>query len=277
MKLIGGKFLDRQEILAGFDRMASLHPHVPSLCLWRAWEIAAYARCEMQEPVLDLGCGDGSFFRLVWPRTANATGLDQDGVAAEAARRSGVYQRVVHASAQEIPVEPMSFGTIFANCALEHMDDVARVMGSAYRSLRPGGQMLFSVVTEKFVEWNPMPALAQRVAGSAALTLANYLAYHHLTNPLPIEQWVSLLKNANFANIEHIPIIPQAMSQLFLFIDHLWHLPDGARELGFDLHARISRYQRFQNLMRSIVDEILQLGDDPAMGSGVVFRAWRPQ
>ncbi len=46
------------------------------------------------ERILDLGCGDGAFFRLLWPHLADVVGVDLDPAAVEAARQSGVYREV---------------------------------------------------------------------------------------------------------------------------------------------------------------------------------------
>jgi hypothetical protein len=45
-------------------RLFSLH-YVANTDIWRAWEYAACYSFTLPEPVLDVGCGDGYFFRLV--------------------------------------------------------------------------------------------------------------------------------------------------------------------------------------------------------------------
>ena len=127
--------LSGDEVVAAFDAVASIYPFTPPLCMWRSWEVAAYRRCRLTPPVLDLGCGDGGFFRLVWPSIADVIGVDHDVAAVEAARRSGVYRQVIQGSAQELPLPAGRFGSVFANCALEHMDDLPRVMRSKFGRL----------------------------------------------------------------------------------------------------------------------------------------------
>ena len=60
--------LGSAELLAGYDAVCALYPHVPPLSHWRAWEYAAYRRFRADGRTLDLGCGDGRYFRLIWPR-----------------------------------------------------------------------------------------------------------------------------------------------------------------------------------------------------------------
>ena len=57
--------MEVDEVLRGYDAISAIYPYVPSVSLWRAWEFAAYRRYSLKEPVLDVGCGDGGFFRLV--------------------------------------------------------------------------------------------------------------------------------------------------------------------------------------------------------------------
>src|SRR5712691_2122802 len=217
--------LSLEEVLIGYDAISQVYPHVPSLCTWRAWEYAAYQRYTLPEPVLDVGCGDGSFFRLVWPQLRDVVGVDMDASVADGARRSGVYREVHVAPAHQLPVLPESFASAFANCSLEHMDNLPAVLESICRSIRLGGPFLFSVVTEKFLEWATLPLLVDQIGElqrARALQVA-YEAYHHLVNPLPPQVWREQLEKAGFEVVEHIPIVPELTSRLFLFLDHLWH------------------------------------------------------
>ena len=66
---------------------------------------------------------------------------------ADLARHSGVYHEVHVIAAHELPFMDASFDAVFANCSLEHMDNLDLVLAGVYRCLNPGGSLLCSVVT----------------------------------------------------------------------------------------------------------------------------------
>src|SRR3954470_3626147 len=115
-----------EDVLAGYDAIAALYPHIPPMCVWRGWEYAGYRRYNLDGPVLDVGCGDGQVFRLLWPHVRDVVGVDMDPAAVDAARNSGVYRAAhqVPADRMDSLIPPGAFASAFANCSLEHMDDV---------------------------------------------------------------------------------------------------------------------------------------------------------
>jgi SAM-dependent methyltransferase len=269
--------LSTEEVLAGYDRVSALYPFIPPLSLWRAWECAAYARYRLAEPVLDVGCGDGRFFRLLWPRIRRVVGVELDPATADRAVAGGVYERVLRTPANRIPDGETGYASVFANCSLEHMDDLDGVLGCVYRALAPGGRFLCSVVTDRFVTWPVLPALAATLAGPdrARELQADYCRYHHLVSPLTESAWCQRLEAAGFGVREHVPILPEPTARLFLTLDQLWHLP-GARpeaELGFDLEIFLSRYARFPAAFRHVLQGVLEMGGDQRSACGAVFLA----
>ncbi len=269
--------LSTQEVLSGYDAISQIYPYVPSMCIWRAWEYAAYRRYALPEPVLDIGCGDGRFFRLVWPTVEDVTGVDMDPEAANAARQTGVYRAVHNASADRLPFPPETFASAFANCSLEHMDNLAGVLRSIHDSLRPGGSFLLSVVTDKFTEWVTLPVLAEQIGKPqlAESLKKQYEAYHHLVTVLPIEVWIEALEKASFTVEEFIPIVPEMTGRLFLFVDHLWHVEGPGGELGGKLHRYLSEIPGFSAAFRQVLSGLLQMDSDYSAGSGSVFKCCR--
>lgn len=271
------QILSTEDILAGYQAVSQLYPYIPPMCLWRSWEYAAYRHYALPEPVLDVGCGDGGFFRLVWPQVRNVIGIDIDTNVVNIARQSEVYQQVCQAAAHRVPVATASFASAFANCSLEHMDYLPDVLGGIYHSLRPGGLFLSSVVTDKFLEWATLPLLAEYIANPqlAQRLQVEYKAYHHLVNYFSPGAWIELLTQAGFEVLEYIPIVPEMTSRLFLFLDHLWHvqMPDG--ELGSALHRYLMTVPNLPHSVHHWLIGCLQSEQDWSTGSGAVFLARR--
>jgi SAM-dependent methyltransferase len=265
------------EVLSGYNVVSQLYPYIPSLCTWRAWEYVAYQRYTLPEPVLDVGCGDGHFFHLVWPRIRDVVGIDIDPGVVKVARQSGIYREVHLAPARRLPILPESFASAFANCSLEHMDHRPEVLSSICRILHHGGFFLFSVVTDKFLEWATLPLLIDWISKpERARTLqAEYETYHHLVNPLPLEVWMEHLEEAGFEILEHIPIVPEMTSRFFLFLDHLWHVQKAEGELGDILYTRLMTCPNFQQGFQQVLAGVLQMERDWFTGSGAIFWARR--
>ena len=264
------------EVLASYDVVSTLYPFIPSLSHWRAWEHAAYQRYPLKGRALELGCGDGRYFRLLWPDAKGVTGVDMDPVVADAARRSGAYQTVHAVPAHALPLESGSQDIVFANCSLEHMDHLDRVLGEINRCLDSGGRLLCSVVTERFVQWATIPALFA-LAGHAAIASgleADFVRFHHLVNPLPVEEWQRRLEGAGFEVDEHVPILPRFNSGMFLLMDGLWHVNrEAGGELGDVIYPFLASHASFPGAFRKLLEGLMELETDPYDCSGAVFWA----
>jgi len=268
--------LTPQGVLQGYDTVCQLYPYVPSLSHWRAWEYAAYQNYKLSGHVLDLGCGDGQYFRLLWPHADRVVGVDMDPTVVDLARQSGVYQCVHHALAHQVPEPDHTFDWVFANCSLEHMDDLEKVLAEIYRSLRPGGKLLCSVVTDRFIEWSPLPKLVSMAGFDqvAAELHTDFLRYHHLTNALPVEKWQKQLTCAGLYPVEHIPILPQYSSNFFLLMDSLWHIrKNQGGEIGEVIFSVLSSNSKFPAAFRHIFEGVLDMEVDWQDCSGAVFLA----
>jgi SAM-dependent methyltransferase len=269
--------LPLEEVLAGYDAVSQLYPHVPPMSMWRAWEYAAYRCYRLSEPVLDVGCGDGKYFRLIWPQIKDVIGVDMNPEVALAAQQSGVYREVHVAPAHQLPFSPECFASAFANCSLEHMDHLPMVLEGICHSLCPGGTFLLSVVTDKFIEWATLPLLIDQLGQPerARSLQAEYEAYHHLVNPFPPKVWVDQLEKAGFEVLEHIPIIPEMTSRLFLFLDHLWHVKTPGGEISNGLYPYLMTLPTFPQAFREVFKGVLQMERDWSVGSGAIFLAGR--
>lgn len=271
--------LESHEILAGYDAVSALYPHIPPLSHWRAWEYAAYQHYQLDGRILDLGCGDGRYFRLIWPHATNVVGVDMSPEVAELGLQSGVYSKVHVAPAHQIPEPSASFDHVFANCSLEHMDHLDAVLTEIHRCLKPGGTLLCSVVTDRFVQWSLLPNLVA-IAGfeNAAKTLQkDFLDYHHLANPLSAEEWVNRFSRAGLVPEQHFAILPKYNSGIFLLMDSLWHVKRAVGgEMGDVIFPFLSPNAKFPGAFRKVFAGLLEMETDWQDGCGAVYLVRKP-
>jgi len=266
--------LSCDEIMCGFSHVAQLYPHIPSMTIWRSCEYAAYKRYRLPEPILDVGCGDGQYFRLVWPEIKNVVGVDIDVSALGAAAESGVYSAVHNVPAVSMPFDPNSFASAFANCSLEHMDNIEVVLKNVWKVLQPGGKFLLSVTTEKFLEWTTLPQLMNllKLPLIEEHLLEKYKTYHHLVSAFTPKDWANKLGEAGFEILEHIPIVPEILGRFNMFSDMLWHVPDArGGEFGSVLELYLRGLNNFPDELGNIVRSLLLMEKSPHIGAGAVF------
>jgi ubiquinone/menaquinone biosynthesis C-methylase UbiE len=271
---LGATILPIVEVLRGYDAVADLYPFVPPLSHWRAWEYAAYQHHEINGRILDVGCGDGRYFKLIWPRASDVVGVDFDSETAERGRQSGVYQAVHTTVAHEIPEPSASFDHAFANCSLEHMDNLDGVLSEIARCLKVGGTLSCSVVTNRFVEWSLLPAMVSEAGFDevAATLQAKFMQYHHLANPLRVEDWIASFNKAGFVVENHIPILPMYSGSIWALMDSLWHLArKSGGEFGDIVYPLLESNPNFPSAFRKIMHGLLEMEQDWNDCTGAVF------
>ncbi|MGF9693065.1 class I SAM-dependent methyltransferase [Rhizobium sp. 0TCS1.26] len=272
--------LSIEEVLSGYDAVSELYPYIPPLSHWRAWEHAAYKHHHIEGRILDVGCGDGRYFSLIWPDAANVVGVDMDQEVAERGRASGVYAAVHTTAAHIIPEPDASFDSAFANCSLEHMDNIGGVLSEIARCLVPGGVLSCSVVTNRLIEWSLLPAMVSEAGfqAAAASLQADFLEYHHLQNPLRVDLWTQQFNDAGLVVESHIPILPRYSSAMFVLMDTLWHVKrSGGGEFGDLIYPVLSSNPKFPSAFRKVVDGILEMEVDWQDCTGAVFSVRKPR
>ncbi len=115
--------------------------------LIRANEIRALEEVEFEEPVLDIGCGDGLVAKVILSKrkTKFDFGLDISEREIKKAKKSGIYKKCIVGDVYNLPFEDNKFQTVFSNSTVEHFKDLDLALSEIQRVLRPGGQLIITV------------------------------------------------------------------------------------------------------------------------------------
>lgn len=110
--------------------------------------------------VLDLGCGDGAFGRLLLAAGARSyLGVDNSHRMLEVAgaNLAGTAGRVQRADIDEFVPEPDSVDLVTARLSLHYATDIDRVVQAAARALAPDGRLIFTVVHPVITSYDNRP------------------------------------------------------------------------------------------------------------------------
>lgn len=117
---------------------------------------------------LDVGCGDGQFFRGLRRhfQIEDAFGVDSSGTALLAANKEGLQTKKVDLSSDVLPFANGTFDTVSMIEVIEHLHDVEHCLKEVSRVLRPGGFLLLT--TPNMASWHGRVSL---IAGYQPLCL----------------------------------------------------------------------------------------------------------
>ncbi|MBU1931394.1 class I SAM-dependent methyltransferase [Patescibacteria group bacterium] len=133
-----------------------------SLALQRAVEAKHLASVVLKQPTLDLGCGFGEFAQVFFDQPV-AVGVDICPKKINQAKKTGKYLKLVQADACQLPFKTESFNSVISVSALEHMTNPSKVLKEVLRVLKPEGQLVLTVVTDKWEQNLFYPELLQKV------------------------------------------------------------------------------------------------------------------
>lgn len=161
------------------------------LSLIRACEAVLYSSyLPFTSPVLDVGCGDGFFAKLVVGHVD--IGLDVSDSRMDEATGLKVYKKLVQYDGKHFPFKNNSFQTIISNCVLEHVSSLDEVVAQMYRVLAPGGTALITVMATPWEE---------HLFGSLFLgtSYKNYMRAKQIhLNLFSLHQWTKTFADAGF-------------------------------------------------------------------------------
>ena len=120
-----------------------------ALALIRSLECKQFNKFEYKRPVLDLGCGDGLFSKILFEDKTDC-GVDITLDFLKKAKRKGSFHLGCQSDATELPFKDNSFNSVISNCVIEHIDNIDRLFQEVNRILKPGGIFVFTTHTHQY-------------------------------------------------------------------------------------------------------------------------------
>ena len=120
--------------------------------LWRAQEFSLFMqhKMELRRPLLDFGCGDGSFAAVLFDEIEY--GMDIDEQALELAAQFKIYGKLIKPEGLSIPLADGAVRSVFSNSVLEHVKNLDPFVREIGRVLTDGGTFMFTVPVAQFAK-----------------------------------------------------------------------------------------------------------------------------
>ncbi len=185
----------------------------------RLW-LDALQRTPRDGPLLDLGCGSGSFLAALGKVDGERVGVDIALrwliVARKRLDELGLaHVRLICGCSERLPIVDRSFASVVAGDVIEHVADQESTLAEAYRILRPGGRVFlaapnrFSLAAEPHVGVWGVGYLPRR-------WMAPYVFWRRgldfrCIRTLGVGEWTRLLRRSPFGSgLVRAPKLPDA-------------------------------------------------------------------
>ncbi len=169
------------------------------LAVERTQECLLISRQKLEHPILDLGCGDGIFARILF-KTKIDVGIDPNLNELKRAENTGKYSELINCYGDKIPKPDKSFKTIFSNSVMEHISDIKPVLKEAHRLLDDNGKLYLTLPTHLFDKYTfgyqILKALKlKKPMDWFSLLFNNFWCHYHFYTS---EEWRNLFSEAGF-------------------------------------------------------------------------------
>jgi len=124
----------------------------------RAFECHILSMQQFEHPILDVGCGDGIFAKILFDEKIDV-GIDPLAYELESAKKYEMYLELINTFGDKIPKADNYFRTAFSNSVLEHIEDLDPVLVEVNRVLMSGGSFYVTIPTNYFDKYSVLSQL----------------------------------------------------------------------------------------------------------------------
>lgn len=243
-----------QEMMAPVSTYSS-----PAEGFWWDFTLGVVRAIDRPRPILEIGWGDGSFSGTALETIDQA--IDVNPHAVERARRhSALYSNVRLMDARALTAEPKAFATVYANCVLEHIPALPRVLRAIRTTLRPAGRLVATVPLHAMNDY-----LVIRRRWYAEMRRRQLVHVNLLTDL----EWQAALQAAGFTTVTMTPHLVGSQCQLWDRLDMVACL--GVRRYRLGAAYGIARQRLLpgaaqHRLNQGIVRALFHCTREPAAG-----------
>lgn len=123
------------------------------LALERNMECRILSRQNFERPILDIGCGEGLFAKILFDEKIDV-GIDPNKSELNRAKQFDMYEELICCYGDNILKPDKSFNSIFSNSVLEHIPDLEPVLKEANRLLSDSGNFYVTLPTNLFDQYS---------------------------------------------------------------------------------------------------------------------------
>lgn len=187
-----------------------------ALALERSFECEILAGKAWPGPVLDIGCGDGLFAKILFAEKVQ-TGIDPNPVETAHASQQDAYEEILTCFGDNIPKPDGSYATVFSNSVLEHIPDLIPVLKEVHRLMAPDASFYVTLPTQCLQEVTFLSRLLcglgmRRQAERYGIFYNRFWRHHNVHTTAG---WRDVFTQAGFEVAEERTYIPEALSTLY--------------------------------------------------------------
>lgn len=191
----------------------------------RSIEGKYFRELQIENPVLDLGCGDGHFSARTFS-IKQMQGIDPSFKSLLSAKIYNFYSGMICTEGNHLPYKDNSYKTIISNSVLEHIPDVDSVIFEAARVLRPGGKFIITVPNSNFTNNLSIALFFDRLGiksfANVYRKFFNWISRHY--HPDTTEQWLERIKKQDLKIRDQWNYFPPASLRILEW-GHYFGLP----------------------------------------------------